>query len=197
MNYNVTLPPRPIIRQPYLQPFHFFTAGDQLVVPIGVTHISLPLHQIQSRKREERRTNEQTLGVNSSAEGELCNIVHVQTNASVDSSETSTKLLECWLDLLSLVWTLSHADSPLCSSDRCRLPLSVVPRQLPTLSPFLSHSLTGVPSPLPVTSRSQVQNPLSGFAPKQTKESSAWRTTYIVLQQYFKRDRLKKNVIWI
>ena len=46
----------------------------------------------------------------------------------------------------------------------------------------LSHSLTGVPFLLPVTLRSQVQNPLSGFAPKQTKESSAWRTTYIVLQ---------------
>ena len=28
------------------------------------------------------------------------------------------------------------------------------------------------------------KNPLSGFAPKQTKESSAWRATYIVLQHY-------------
>ena len=48
------------------------TAGDQLVVPVGVTHISLPLHQLQSGNRR-KRTNEQTLGVNSSAEGELCN----------------------------------------------------------------------------------------------------------------------------
>ena len=30
--------------------------------------------------------------------------------------------------------------------------------------------------------RSRVQNPLSGFVPKQTKESSVWRITYIVLQ---------------
>ena len=37
-----------------------------------------------------------------------------------------------WLDLLSLVWTLSHADSSLCSGVQCRLLLSVVPRQLPT-----------------------------------------------------------------
>ena len=37
--------------------------------------------------------------------------------------------------------------------------------------------------PLPVTARFQVQNPLSGFAPKQTKESSAWRATYIVLHR--------------
>ena len=150
------------------------------MVPIGLTHISLPLHQIQLRERVEGRTNEQTLGVNSSAEGELCNIVHVQTNASVDSSETSTKLLECRLDLLSLVWTLSHADSPLCSGVRCRLLLSIVPRQLPTSSSF-SQLSSCVPLLLPVTSRSLIQNPLSGFAPKQTKESSAWQAAYIVL----------------
>ena len=30
------------------------------------------------------------------------------------------------------------------------------------------------------------KNPLSGFAPKQTKESSAWRATYIVLQRGFR-----------
>ena len=53
----------------------------------------------------------------------------------------------------------------------------------------LYHSLTGVPSPLPVTSRSRVQNPLSGFAPKQTKESSAWRTTYIALHLTNKMNR--------
>ena len=61
---------------------HFFTATSNTIEGTG-----------------EKRTNEQTLGVNSSAEGELCNIVHVQTNASVDSSETSTKLLECRLIL--------------------------------------------------------------------------------------------------
>ena len=77
------------------------------------------------------------LGVNSSAEGELCNIMHEQTNASVDSSETSTKLLECRLNLPSLVWTLSPTDWSLCSGVRCRLPLSVVLRQLPTSSPTL------------------------------------------------------------
>ena len=71
----------------------------------------------------------------------------------------------------------------------CRLvsPLSSVDWSLK--SPFancqlrapLSNSLPASPY-LPVTSRSRVQNPLSGFALKQTKESSAWRTTYIVLQ---------------
>ena len=116
------------------EPFHFFT--DQLVVPIGVRHISLPLHQIQLGEQEKKEQTNKHAWVNSSAEGELCNIVHVQTNASVNSSETSTKLLECRLDLLSLVWTLSHADSPLCSGVRCRLPLSVVPPRLPTSQSF-------------------------------------------------------------
>ena len=100
----------------------------------------------------------------------------------MDSSENSTKQLESRLILTrssSLVWTLSHADSPLCPGVHCRLPLSVSRRQLPSSS-FVRLS-SRVPLPLPDTARSQVQNPLSGFAPKQTKESSDWRTTYIVL----------------
>ena len=101
-----------------------------------------------------------------------------------------------WLDLLSLVWTLSHADSSLC----CPVSTASVrpPPPIANFSVPLSHSLTVVPSPFPVTSRSQVQNPLSGFAPKQTKESSgfapkqtkessAWRTTYIVLHSLYLR----------
>ena len=100
----------------------------------------------------------------------------------MDSSENSTTLLgmptypdrasSLWLDPIScrLVSLLSRVE--------CLCPSSLANYQL--LSPF-SHSLTGVPFLLPVTPRSQVQYPLSGFAPKQTKESSAWRTTYIVL----------------
>ena len=75
-----------------------------------------------------------------------------------------------------------HADSPLCYGVRSRLPLSVSRRQLPVSSFFQLSSR--VPLPLPVPPRFQVQNPLSIFAPKQTKESSAWRATYIVLQIY-------------
>ena len=50
----------PVWRYPFgppyvnlLEPFPFL-AGDQLVAPIGVTHISLPLHQIQSREQEKK-----------------------------------------------------------------------------------------------------------------------------------------------
>ena len=71
----------------------------------------------------------------------------------------------------------------LVSPLQCTVPTGHLRHSSPTahFSVPLSHSLTGVPSPLLVTSRSRVQNPLSGFAPKQTKESSALRTTYIVL----------------
>ena len=80
--------------------------------------------------------------------------------------------------LLSLVWISSHPTG--LSAVRCRLPcLSFVANCL--LRVPLSNSLLAFTYPLPVPPRSRVQNPLSGFAPKLTKESSAWRTSYIML----------------
>ena len=87
-------------------------------------------------------TNEQTLGVNSSAEGELCNIVNVQTNASVDFSETSTKLLEWRLILTRSSFTgldpLSCRLVSLLSRVDCFCPSSLANWSL--LSPFVSLS---------------------------------------------------------
>ena len=37
--YGVTIPPRPTEYVNFFEPFHFL-AGDQLVVPIGASHIS-------------------------------------------------------------------------------------------------------------------------------------------------------------
>ena len=87
-----------------------------------------------------------------------------------------------WLDLLR--WTLSPPDWPLCSGVHCRPPLSVPRRQLLSSSSFFQPTLFSRPLPLPDPPRFQAQNTLSGFAPKQTKESSAWRPTYIVLQNF-------------
>ena len=98
------------------------------------------------------------------------------------SSENSTTLLECRLILTrlpSLLWTSSHLTG--LSPVRCRLVTRVTLRQ-PNFEFLCPTPWLAFPSSLPVTSRPRVQNPLSGFAPKQTKESSAWRTTYIVLQ---------------
>ena len=103
----------------------------------GVTHISLPLHQIQSREQEKKRTNEQTLGVNSSAERELCNtafpVYICRLTLAWISSETSTKQLECRLILTRSSFTgLDPLSCRLASLLRCQLLLPSVPRQLPT-----------------------------------------------------------------
>ena len=112
----VTLPPRPPRYINFFEPFHF-TAGDQLVVPIGVSHISLRLQEIQSREWEKKnkRTNEQNAWVNSSARRELCNTVFLvcicRLTLAWISSKNSTTLLECRLILTclpSLLWTSSH-----------------------------------------------------------------------------------------
>ena len=52
------LPPRPPHYINFFEPFHFL-AGNQLVVPIGVSHISLLLQEIQSWEWEKKKTNEQ------------------------------------------------------------------------------------------------------------------------------------------
>ena len=100
----------------------------------------------------------------------------------MDSSENSTTLLGMPTHLdqsPSLLWTLSHADRSLLLS-RVNSPL---------MSPFV-HCLPWVPFSDSSDWRSLLTsghikisgpNPLSGFVPKQTKGSSAWQTTYIVL----------------
>ena len=104
-----TFPLQPTLCQHSLQPFHF-TAGDQLVVPIGVTHI-LYRYKNTIEGVGGKRTNEKTLGVNSSAEGELCNTLGMcrltlvwilaklpQSNWNADSSSfTGLDPISCWL----------------------------------------------------------------------------------------------------
>ena len=66
----------------------------------------------------------------------------------------------------------------------CWLPTAFLPRPSPTaFSGFLLPTLRlTFPCLLLVASEISSPNPLSGFVPKQTKGSSAWRTTYIVSQ---------------
>ena len=132
------------------------------------------------------------LGLTQGAREEFCNIAFplciCRLTLSWISSEISTKLLgmQTHLDRSSFTGTgLTHVD--------CSLLLSVVDCPLASpfancllLSPFVSlsdwHSL-------PTSGHVEISspNPLSGFAPKQTKGSSAWRTTYIVLHMFMKK----------
>ena len=86
-----------------------------------------------------------------------------------------------WTHLVCLpycLWTLSHPTSLFCCS------LSTAPLRHPSptpLSGFLFPTpFSGVPLPTSGLVEDLELRPLFGFAPKQTKGSSAWRTTHIV-----------------
>ena len=107
------------------------------------------------------------------------------------TSENSTSTSNA--DILSRSSSLDPILSPTVSGVRCWLPLSVVPRQLSAarlsavqrqllssgsvvncLSAPLSSQLSfASPSHFRIRQDFMSKNPLSGFAPKQTKESSA------------------------
>ena len=89
------------------------------------------------------------------------------------------------LDSIFFHWTLSSLLLSHRSGVRCQLPLSVVPRQLLS-APFSNQLSFASPYHFRIRRDFKSKNPLSGFAPIQTKESSAWRATYIVLQAYIK-----------
>ena len=86
-----------------------------------------------------------------------------------------------WLDLLR--WTLS---SLLVSPLRCPVSTAPVRGSTPTACQLLCPTNSLLASRYLFRPRRDFKskNPLSGFAPKQTKESSAWRATYIVLQNF-------------
>ena len=97
---NVMLPPLPPQAFILLLTFHFL-AGDQHVVPNGVTHISCHYKNTIEGARENRRTNEQTrtmLGVNSEQKESMqhynSDSIYGLTLAWI-ASKNSTKQLEC------------------------------------------------------------------------------------------------------
>ena len=110
-------------------------------------------------------------------EGELCNTafsVHLQTNVDVHFSRNFYKATRnansFWLAFLRCFLLLTVVDCPPASPfANCLLWV-----------PFSYSSSLAFPCPLPVPSKISILNPLSGFAPKQTKGSSASRTTNIV-----------------
>ena len=159
-------------------------AGDQLVVPRGVTHISCH-YKNTIEGTGENKTNEQTrtkhLGLTQAKRGVMqhyiSDSIYGLTLAWI-TSENSTKQLEC----RHLLTRFSSLD-PIFSAT-----VSGVDRICPC--PVANCLSAPFPNQLSIASRYHFRtrrdfkskNPLSGFAPKQTKESSAWWATYIVLQ---------------
>ena len=96
------------------------------------------------------------------------------------TSENSTKQLECRLIFPHCGWTLMSCW--LASLKRC--PESTASVCVPSPNPLSSFCPTNSLASRYhfLTHRDfKSKNPLSGFAPKETKESSAWRATHIVL----------------
>ena len=85
------------------------------------------------------------------------------------------------LDWSSLIAAGPYLIQLVSSAVRCwlQLPLSVSHRQLTSLGSFF-QLLTRVPLPISSHVEDHGFRPLFGFAPKQTKGSSAWRTLFIV-----------------
>ena len=114
INDIVTLPPRSPRYINFFEPFHF-TAGDQLVIPKGASHISLPLQEIQSREWEKKKQNKKQtnnmLGLTQVQKGNYVTLCMCRLTLAWNSCENSTTLLECRLILTrlpSLLWTSSH-----------------------------------------------------------------------------------------
>ena len=159
--------------------------------------------RIRSREWEKKRANEQTrticLGLTQEQKGSMqhyiSDSIYGLTLAWI-TSENSTKQLEFRhlltrssltvagpsLMLARLSARVSGVDCP------CPYPITNCLELLfPTNSLFASRYHFRIRWDL------RSKNPLSGFGPKQTKESSAWRATHIVLQQYFEAfDSIKK-----
>ena len=168
----MTLPPRPPRYINFFKPF-LYLAGDQLAVPIGASHISLPLQEIQSREREKKE-NKRTkcLGLTQMQKGSYVTLCMCRLTLAWVSSENSTTLLECRLILTwlpSLLWTSSHLtglSAPVLTG-HSRHPLPIF---LELLCPTL---LLAFPSSLPVT-----------WDLESKTLCLVSRTTYIVLQKH-------------
>ena len=135
--------------------FNIFTAGDQLVVHIGVSHISLPLQEIQSREWEEREQTNKTNnmpGVNLSAERELCNTAFPVYICRLTLAWILAKILQRYWNADSSPLTVAgpYLMPTRLSAVRCRLVTLVTLRQLQLRAPFFQLS-SRVPFPLPVT----------------------------------------------
>ena len=168
----------------FFEPFHFFTAVDQLVVPIwGIAHFFTATRNTiegAGEKREQMNKTNKMFGLTQVQKGSYVTLCMCRPTLAWVTGENSTTLLECRFIFPHYGWTLSHADSSLC----CPVATASLRRPSPTASSSSFFQLSSrVPLPLPVTPRSQVPNPLSGFAPKQKKELSAWRNTNIVLHR--------------
>ena len=114
------------------------------------------------------------------------------------TSENSTKQLECQIILTrSSSPSLDPISCWLASLPRCPVSTALVRVPLPTPN-FALLFPTLFSRPVTTSGYGEIsgpRTPLSGFAPKQTKESSAWLATHIVLHKYLDPTKKLKRTV--
>ena len=155
--------------------------------------IFLATTRIRSGGQEKiKQTNkhEQCLGLNQSRR-RVCNTPCMcRLTLAWVTSENSKRQLEC-----RHLLTRSSSLDPIFS-DGLTTPVSGVDCPYPWFhanflsAPFSNQLSFAFPYHFRIRRDFRSKNPLSGFAPKQTKESSAWRATYIVLHYVSLRIQL-------
>ena len=181
----MTIPPRPPDISTSSNYFDLLGRWSPSSSDRGIAHFFIATRNTIKAAGEKEQTNNM-LGLTEGAREELCNIAFplciCRPTLAWISSEITIKLLGMTtrLDRSSFTGTgLTHADYSLL--------LSGV--DWPLASPF-ANSLLWVPLSNSYwrslanfrSYRDRSLRPLFGFAPKQTRGSFAWRTTYIVLR---------------
>ena len=164
--YCVTIPTRPPCCIDFFKTIQSWPV-NHLVVPIGVSHISSWLQEIQSREWEKITKNKRTIWawVNSSARRLSCDTLHswciCRLTLACISSEISTKLPGMpthpdWPSLTASGLNLMPTGLFCClvSTANCPSPSPVANCLLWIPS---SYCWPGFPYPLPVTSKSRAQ----------------------------------------
>ena len=142
-SHCVTIPPRPLVTSTSSKPFHFL-AGDHLVVPIGVSHISSRLQKYNQESGRKKNKEQTRVWVNSKCKkGDsvtlciplcICRLTLAWISSDI-IYKASRNANPSWPVFPHCCWTLSPPTG--LSAVRCRLPTRVTLRQLPSLSSFV------------------------------------------------------------
>ena len=179
---------------------------NHLVVSAGVSHISLWSQEIQPREWEKKNKRTIWAWVNSKCKKggsvTLHSLCICRLSLTCSFREISTRLIGMPTHLWPSSSLLTVVDSGLRTHLFClphcpwtglfSCPLSTAPLRHPSPTAYSGFlfptALTGVSLPTSSLVEDLELRPLFGFAPKQTKGSSAWRTTHIVSHYYWPRS---------
>ena len=163
----------------------------------GIAHFFIATRNTIKGVGEKEQTNNM-LGLIQAQEEKLRNIAFPMCICRLTlawiSSENFTTHEECWLILTALP-SLTLGPYLMPTAHFCCLVSTGYSRH-PSPSTFFEFPCpTPTRVPLPTSGHVEISSPkpLSRFAPKQTKESSAWRTTYTVLQINWKWVLLQQD----